>query len=73
MRFNSRLREEATVPNFHTDYAGNSFNSRLREEATVNFIHLLHHPGCFNSRLREEATVPALSYSLSHRFQLTPP
>ena len=34
LRFNSRLREEATLSCFNSFTSSHSFNSRLREEAT---------------------------------------
>ena len=39
--FNSRLREEATIPGHCRSQARSCFNSRLREEATADFQTLI--------------------------------
>ena len=55
-RFNSRLREEATVDQLDELSHDGGFNSRLREEATGWYQAIVLDAIGFNSRLREEAT-----------------
>ena len=73
VRFNSRLREEATACARWACSTGGCFNSRLREEATYDIFLKEGRSVGFNSRLREEATESSPSSLTCGVFQLTPP